>query len=255
MEPLRPTFNCPFQDLPTLGQFILDAVLRDQTHLATKSAKYKTSAFLDGYQIALQAVNDLVNPATFTAQHKKLTAEIDTTARDIRPLLNDLDIRLADAAHLATDAPNGPQLNVRPADFGLKPLRSAITDEDPEGIASTGKDVLDNLTANSAALTAVEYPAADRTALAALLTTLATANVAQNRLISARDGRVQENLQVLNDFYDRYAARVIADGKKAYKEADTAKTHDYTFARLKARVAAQRPAVRKPKKAGPPPAN
>ncbi len=197
----------------------------------------------------------MASKTTFTAQHKKLTEQIDTTARAIRPLLNDLDIRLADAADLAIDAPNGPQLNVLPADFGLKPLRAAITDEDPEAIARTGKDVLDHLTANAAALTVVEYPAADRITLAALLTTLATANAAQNQLISARDAKVQENLQVLNDFYDRYAARVIADGKKAYKETDPAKTHDYTFARLKARVAAQRPAGRKPKKASPTSAN
>ena len=60
---------------------------------------------------------------------------------------------------------------------------------------------------------------------------------------------MQANLKVLNDFYDDYLARVLLDGKKAYKETDVAKTHDYTFAKLKARVAAQRPA--KTKKATP----
>ena len=245
MDALKPTFNCSFEDIPAIGRFVLASALRDRDHLATKSAKYKaTNPFLTDYDTALQAVDALVNPAAFTAQHKKLTEELETGAKEIRPLLNDLDIRLADAADLPA---TGPQLTVRPADFGLKALRTAITTTDAEAIARTGKDVLDNLAANAAALALVEFPAADITELQRLIGSIGTANVAQNQLISDRDARVQANLAVLNGFYDTYLARVIADGKKAYKETDAAKTHDYTFARLKARVAAVRPArARKP---------
>ena len=250
MEPLKRSFSCAFEDLPAIGQFILDAALRDQADLATRSTKYKTSTFLDSYALALKAVDALVNPAGFTAQHKKLTQQIETGAKAIRPLLNNLDIRLADAAELPA---SGPQLTVSPADFGLKALRAAITAQDPEAIARAGKDVLDLLTANAAALTLVEYPAPERTDLENQLTALATANAEQNKLISARDAKVQANMKVLNDFYDSFVSRVVADGKKAYKETDTAKTHDYTFARLHARVKSQRPAARKPKKAAPQP--
>lgn len=248
MEPLRATFNCSFQDLPVIGAFVLASARRDQAELATRSIKYKTDQFFTDYEASLKAVNELVNPASFTARHKLLTERIEADARKIRPLLNNLDIRLADATELP--APN-PQLTIAPADFGLKGLRAAITDGDAEGIAQLGKLVLGNLTLNAAALAAVEYPAAEQTQLAALIQALTEANVEQNALISARDAQVQANLHVLNSFYDRYLGRVLADGKKAYKEVDAAKTHDYTFARLKARVAAQRPAARRKKSTAP----
>ncbi len=245
VEPLTPSFNCAFADLPVIGQFILDSVLRDQLDLATKSVKYKAgNPFLTNYTASLQAVNALVNPATFTAQHKKLTDQIETGSKSIRPLLNDLDIRLADAARLPD---TGPQLNVNPEDFGLKALRAAINKGDAEKIGNTGKIVLDQIIANAAALDTVEHPAADRAQLQSLLKTLAIANANQNKLISARDANVQANMKVLNDFFDTYLSVVLRDGKKAYKESDAAKTDDYTFTTLKRRVAATRPAARKPK--------
>ena len=244
MESLRATFNCSFDALPAIGQFVLDTLIRDKADLAGRSIKYKTATFLDNYKLSLQAVNVLVNPAAFTARHKKLTEQIDTDAKAIRPQLNNLDIRLADAADLPD---TGAQLSINPVDFGLKAVRAAITAQDAEAIIRTGKDVLDNLTANADALTLVEYPATERTELERLLGALAENNATQNTLISARDANVQANLQTLNGFYDTYLSRALADGKKAYKEEDDAKTRDYTFARLKARVAAQRPAARKPK--------
>ena len=241
MEPLKRSFNCSFDALPAIGQFVLDALLRDQADLATRSVKYKTAPFLDHYQQALQAVHALVNPAAFTARHKQLTAQIEADAKAIRPPLNHLDIRLA------ADLPaTGAQLTLLPADFGLRALRTAITAQDVEAIVRAGHDVLTHLTTNAAALALVEYPAPARAELETLLGALAANNAAQNQLISDRDTQVQANLQTLNGFYDHYLSRAIADGKLAYKETDAAKTHDYTFARLKARVAAQRAPARKP---------
>lgn len=237
MEPLKPTFSCAFQDLPAIGAFVLQSAIRDQSLLATKSIKYKTPDFLDGYKTSLQAVNDLVNPAAFTAQHKKLTGQIQTNAKKIRPLLNNLDIRLDDAADLPA---TGAQLTVLPADFGIGKLRKAINADDAEGIIFHGNALLGLLRTNAEPLALVEYPAAEQAELVQLLSNLTTDNITQNNLISARDAKVQANLKVLNDFYDQYLRRVIADGKKAFKETDTAKTHDYTFARQKARVAAAR---------------
>jgi hypothetical protein len=249
MEPLLPSFKCRFQDLPAIGTFVLDSLRRDLDELSTRSVKYKGTAFIDGFTTALAAVNELVNPATFTAQHKRLTAEMEADARAIRPLLDHLDIRLADADDLGRDNPLGPQLLVAPADFGLKPLRSAITAHDAEGIASHGKDVVQRLVLNADVMKAVEYPETELAELKLLLARLAQNNALQNQLISARDANVQTNLKVLNDFYNNYLARVLADGKKAFKESSKAKTDDYTFAKLKARVAVPRPA--RPGKATP----
>ncbi len=249
MEPLKPTFKCPIQDLPPIGEFLLSSVKRDIDVLRSFSIKYKGDTFINGYQAALDEVNALVNPATFTAQHKLLTAEMEADAIAIRPLLNHLDVRLSDAADLGRQTPLGPQLIVAPADFGIKALRTAITAHDAEGIAAHGKDVIQRLIASADILTVVEYPTDERIEMKRLLDRLARNNVAQNELISARNANVQENLHILNAFYDNFVARASSDGKKVFKETDVAKTNDYTFARLKARVAAQRPV--KPRKGAP----
>lgn len=242
MEPLRPTFSCRFQDLPTLGGFVLQAARRDQAFLATKSVKYKTDTYLDAYAASLQAVGDLVHPAAFTAAHKKLTEQMEADAKSIRPLLNDLDIRLDDADDLP---PTGPQLTVKPADFGIKPLRLAITDNDVEGITFHGKALVDLLTDNAAPLALVEFPRDDQQALVDLIESLTRSNLKQNELISERDTHVQANMKVLNDFYDKYMRRVMTDGKKAHKETDPAKTNDYTLQQLKKQVAAPKPRKKK----------
>jgi ABC-type transporter Mla subunit MlaD len=244
MEPLKPTFTCAVKDLPVIGQFVLTSLRRDLPELATRSIKYQDKAFVEAFAAALKKVEELVNPAVFTAQHKKLTEQIDADSKTIRPLLNNLEIRLADADELPA---TGPQLTINPADSGISQLRKAISNRDVEGIIYHGKNLLHHLTDNAEVLKLVAYPETEREELDRLLTALADANVAQNALISARDAKVQANLHVLNSFFDEFLNRVLADGKKAFKESAPAKMHDYTMSRLKARVTAQRPPQRRRK--------
>ncbi len=244
MEPLKATFTCAVKDLPVIGLFVLASLRRDLAELATYSLKYADNVFVDAFAAALKKVEELINPAIFTAQHKKLTEQIDTDSKAIRPFLNKLEIRLDDANGLPA---TGPQLTINPTDSGISQLRKAISYRDVEGIMYYGKNLKQHLTDNDAALKLVGYPDAERVELDRLLSALSTANAAQNALISERDAKVQANLHVLNSFFDDYLNRVIADGKKAFKESAPAKVHDYTMSRLKARVTAQRPAQRKRK--------
>jgi hypothetical protein len=244
MEPVKKTFDFAFEVLPTLGDFVRITLLRDLPGLALLSRKYKGDTFLTTYDARLQAVKDLVAPAAFTAQHTRLTEQIDLDAKLLRPLLNNFDIRLLDAHREGLEKPAGPQLFVPVADFGLKPLRDAINI--PKAIANAGRDLLYNIRQSQAILDAVEHPAEATAQIEALLATLATANAQRSKLITDRDLTVEANMNVLNDFYENHLAVVLHDGKKAYKEVSEAKTNDYTLRKLLQQITPKRPKKAKP---------
>jgi len=126
-------------------------------------------------------------------------------------------------------------LTVAKADFGIKDVRKKIASLDVEGLNYALNTVIANITSNSAALLAVGYTVAMRTALEAMKESIFTDNAAQNAKQEARAQLVVANLGKINDFLTDIKG-IWADGKRLYNLTDKVKAKMFSNAEIIRRI-------------------
>lgn len=217
MSTIKIIITARIEEVPTIGQFTIDAYIRDSADFTGyKPAKY-TAGFLTAVQAKAVLVNEIINPVVLTGELKVITLRLTVSVLGLRNTMNLLEGYVADATGLT----------VAPADFGITPVRQKIASGDVEGLNGVLATLLTNITNNFSALEDVGYTADAKTALAATKLSIFNDNAAQNTKENARAALVVANIGVINDFLKDIKA-IWADGKRLYKLTDKVKLKDYT---------------------------
>ncbi|MEI6853476.1 MAG: carboxypeptidase-like regulatory domain-containing protein [Bacteroidota bacterium] len=193
------------EEVPSFGQFTIESLnnfIAD--FLAYKPNKY-LPAFMTELETGLQAVNQIVNPVTLTAELKVITFRLMQNVVGLRVTMNLLEGYLDDATGLT----------ISKADFGIKDVRKKISSGDVEGLNSKLGTVLTNITSNMAALENVGYTAAMKNALEDTRTKIFKDNGEQNKKMEERSELVKKNIGIINDFLIKIKG-IWADGKRLY---------------------------------------
>ena len=238
MAETKKLFDCRIEEMPTLAKFIYDALARD---LAEIEAEYPdfNDAYLSNFDDRRSDVIDLVNPVHFTNALKIITARMGETGKAMRPYLD----KLEGYVKLAAKPGSTPALTVDVKDFGISPVREAISDGDVEELDLAFRTMKKNITDNYEALFAKGYNDSKRDELYALADAVNSDNAAQNLEVDKRDAKVEENLTPLNELW-KIMTEVCDFGKRVYKSTNPAKLDDYTMSSLINRVRNEDPKAR-----------
>lgn len=238
MAETKKLFDCRIEEMPTLSKFIYDALQRDLGEIEAEYPDFN-DAYLSNFDDKRTVVIDLVNPVHFTNALKIITARMGETGKAMRPYLDKLEgyVKLADKPG------STPELTVTLKDFGISPVREAISDGDVEELDLAFRTMKKNITDNYEALSAKGYDDSKRDELYALADAVNNDNAAQNLEVDKRDAKVEENLSPLNELW-KIMTEVCDFGKRVYKSTNPAKLDDYTMDSLINRVRNEDPKAR-----------
>ena len=231
-------FDCRIEEMPTLSKFIYDALSRDLPEIGAEYPDFNV-AYLGIFDGRRSEVIGLVNPVHFTNALKIITARMSENSKAMRPYLDKLEGYVKLAAKLGSL----PPLTVAAEDFGISPVRAAISDGDVEELDLAFRTMKKNITDNYASLLAKGYNDIKRDALYALADEVNNDNAAQNLEVDKRDAKVEENLSPLNELW-KIMIEVCDFGKRVYKSTNPAKLDDYTMSSLINRVRNEDPKAR-----------
>lgn len=213
------------EEVPTLGQFLRDSYNRDLTDFQSyKPTKY-VAGYLTNFDLKATAVNGLINPLALLSQLGIITLRIETNRIALRPLMNKLEGYVRDATGLT----------IQKKDFGISQVRTAVNKDDQEKINSALQYVLQNISANNAALLTADMPASMPTDIAAIKTSLFNDNAAQKAKMQEKALLVSDNMDKIIEFCN-ILKDLMAEGKSVYKESNKTKLKDYTNTQLINRI-------------------
>jgi hypothetical protein len=225
MENERLIIKARIEEVPTIGQFTIDAANANHADLnAYKPNKY-TPAFFTALEGKLALIKQIVNPVVLTSEMKVITVRLTNSVVGLRQTMNLLEGYVADATGLT----------VAKADFGIKDVRKKVASLDVEGLNNVLSVVITNITNNMDALTAVGYTAAMKTALEATKESIFKDNAEQNEKLEARAELVAANMGQINDFCTDIKD-IWADGKRLYNLTDKVKAKLFSNADIIRRI-------------------
>jgi hypothetical protein len=221
----RPIFNCRFDELAPLARLLRASYVRDQKDFADLLPDDYTAAFLTDYDLHLQAVEKLVNTSVQIAKGTLFTQKVQDTYDALPALLNRLEARVRRAENLTVPAKK----------FGIEDARQSRTHQDREALADDLKTLLQNITANSAALVKKGQKPAETAQIQALYDALVANSTAHGTSQSTQRQLTQDNTVAVRALSEPMQ-HLLADGKALYARSNKAKLADYTYKQLLKRV-------------------
>ena len=219
------SYNCKDEELPVILRLSLISLKRDLADFNAFSPKFNES-YLAGYEADITKVEDLLSPASETAEMKKITDYIHLGMAD---LLNHVK-HLGGYLEMA-----GSSINLSASGFGLSELRRGISLTDPEKVLGRLKDVNKNVEKYKEELAKQGFTDALQQKLAESASSLHTYKQLQYELLTHRKALVQSNVVILNDLYNKLT-EILRTGKILYERQDAVKLQEYTFYELKKKV-------------------
>jgi len=214
-------YSCKDEEIAVIGGFLLTSLRRDLADFTALFPKF-ADPFAENFETANKAIYELVKPAEETAQLKVITIRLQKSLQALRPALNQLDNYL--------DSADG-SIPLSVADFGISPLRQAISKGDVEGALTCLGTLNRNIERYQAELGVEGLTEATTDLLKNAVALLQADNNLQYEIKSGRLRLVEENLELLNAHY-KTMRRIMKSGKAIYKESSPARLADYTFSRL-----------------------
>ncbi|HEX2936113.1 MAG TPA: hypothetical protein VHO72_12240 [Bacteroidales bacterium] len=218
------SFKCRIEELPFLATFIMVSFNRDKTDFIAFSQDYN-DPFAAGVQTQITTVEDLIAPKKLTGELKSLTRRLKDGFMRTRNFLNKVERYLDKAAQ------SGLTLTMAPDDFGIKKVRDAVNLKNDEGAVLSLRTLQQNLADNLSALVTKGYTDDVQAELKALIKDLNDASVAQTLKKKERETLVKNNIGVLNTLWATIDD-LMKTGKAIYKEKDSSKVKDYTYANI-----------------------
>jgi hypothetical protein len=219
-------FNSKKENVPVIAGYVSTNVRRD---LAKFTELYPEidAEYLTGFDARTEAARGLSTTESETAETRSITQKLYTAIDSVTAPLNQLAnyVKLAKLPFTATT-------------FGIAAARRKISSRDAEALIVALKQISENISKNSEALS-TKGLTAER---AAFFTTVAndiyTLNQQQYEAIENRKTIVNSNRKVLNELY--LEVRQFCDmGKSIFRGVDALKVKEYTYTELLKRVQVQ----------------
>jgi hypothetical protein len=218
-------FKCKAEELPVIGEFLVEAVRRDMAEFSGFSPVFN-EAGLGEIEAKINACRETVRSWVFIKELKAVTEKLENKTNLLRVGLNKLE------GYLNLAAGN---LDVRVADAGLISLRKAISRGNTEGVIAGVANLLVVVRRNLPALEAKGLQAALPDEIAAQTHEIGALNVKQNELESLRNRQTEEDVEVFNDLW-KSLLPVFETGRALYRGVNEAKLKDYTYTQLHKRI-------------------
>jgi hypothetical protein len=219
------SYNCKDEELPVLCRFSAISLRRDLNDFTAYSPKL-SAAYLTAYESGIAKVEELLSPASETAEMKKITDRIHSGMIVLQDYVNHLGGYLEMA---------GSSIDLSAADFGLSELRKGINNNDPEKVLDRLRDVNKNVEKYKAALSEQGFTDTLRNKMVEVYTSLNADRQLQYQILTNRKALVQSNVGTLNDLNNQLT-EVLRIGKILYRGKDAVKLQEYTLSELKKRV-------------------
>ncbi|MDR0843668.1 MAG: hypothetical protein LBN71_00465 [Tannerella sp.] len=135
-------FRGKFEDLPVIGEFILDSTSRDMADFSGYSSLFSENYFGD-MNLKITACREQMRSWTVIKELKAVTVKLVKASGDLRPLLNKLEgyVKLA-----------AKDLDIHAADIGLTEVRYSISKDNTEGLITNAGKLLVAVKRNMQAL-------------------------------------------------------------------------------------------------------
>jgi hypothetical protein len=222
-------FTCRVEDLPVIGEFVVNSAEKDINDFNNYSAKF-TIEYLATVNSQIEVCKELAKSSTITKELKSATHQLYYTTKNFRIKLNALEGYLK----IGVD-----KLDIAIEDFGLKKIRSNIVRSNIEGFLSNMRTTMVAVKRNISTLEAQGMKPAFIDEIETHLQEINSLNVKQNELISKRNRLTADNINKFNDLWSNLKL-IMNTAKAIYRDVNEAKLKDYTIAHLKRRVNAER---------------
>jgi len=219
------SYNCKDEELPMIGEMLFLSFKSDLAEFTAFSPKFSES-FVTDFETLLTTVSQLVEPENETLAKKMITTQLHETMDGLIQPLNSLRAYLSLAKNV---------LKISDTDFGLTPLRKSCVSLDVEGVLKGINIVLANVNVYKTVLMAQGLKEELITVFSSAAETITSLKKEQYSLLTNRKSIVQDNVVLLNDFYDQII-EICTVGKALYKSINPAKVKEYTFAEIKKQV-------------------
>lgn len=217
-------FKCRIEELPFLGNILLQSFNRDKSEFIAFSPDYN-DPFTTSYEAQIKVVSELVAPKKLIGEQKKITLRLNDHFTRTRNLMNKMQRYVEKASDANAD------LSLAVNDFGIKAVRNEVNSKNDEGVVLKLKMVRDNFAANRAVLEAKGYTTAVQGELDALINDIATDSLVQTQKIKEREQLVIDNMGQLNKLW-LMIDDLLKTGKSIWKEKDKSRVKDYTYTDL-----------------------
>jgi hypothetical protein len=225
---IKKKFPCKIEELPTIGEFILERVMTDIADFSDYSSLF-TSDYPATIQKKIVVCKELVASSAVTKELKVVTQQLYDKSKGLRVKMNVLEGYLKIGAK---------ELDILLEDVGLKSVRSDITRNNTEGLILNVQKALTAVKRNQPVLAAKGLKPELIGDIETQMQEIDALNVKQNKLISARSRLTKANIELFNELWD--SLHPILDTAKAlYRGVDEVKLKDYTIAQLKKRINAE----------------
>jgi hypothetical protein len=216
--------NCKTEEIPVIGQFVLDNVQRDLPDF-TSAAPDIDQGYIDNQTAKQAVINALVTRTEKTGELKVVTQSLHDRMDGLKPKLDLFEVKLKRAAD---------QLATPIAEFGLPKLRTNIRKRNAEALLTDLAVLLREIDSNIHALEAKGFTAAMRQEFVDDRIFIDSHNRQQNTLMNQRSELTAENKALLLDYWHDIA-ELMSVGKLIFKN-DKVKAKEYTFTNLHSRV-------------------
>jgi hypothetical protein len=221
-------FRCKVEELPVIGEFVLNSANRDATDFQRFSPIF-TPEYLGRIEGKIKTCKEVVPSSVIARQLKATTETLKKMSDSIRLSLNVLEGYLK----LAAD-----ELDIRIKDIGLAAIRRSISHGNTEGLTVNVRTMLVAVKRNQAALEAKGLRPGLLDDILTQIQEIETLNLKQNTLQSDRTLTTAEDLEAFNDLW-RAIKPLFDTGKALYRGVNAVKLNDYTLTHLVKRINAE----------------
>jgi hypothetical protein len=226
---IKRLFQCKLEELPVIGEFLLNSLRKDLADFSGFSPLF-TESFIQTVEVKISTCRELISSSTVTGELKAVTAKISDSVNRLRVKLNILE------GYLKLGA---AELDISVADAGVKDVRSAISRGNIEGVTANTRKLLTAVKRNQPALEAKGMNPALPVDIETQVREIDVLNAGQNELLSARNRLTVENIELFNDLW-KSLLPISETAKALYRGVNQTKLNDYTIVQLKKRISAER---------------
>lgn len=221
----KKAFQCPIEDLPTIGEFIIESVKKDLGDFSSYSPVF-TPAYLSNIELKIVACRKRVRSWAVIQELKATTELLNLTTQSLRVKLNFLEGYIKLSAN---------ELDVPTASMGLAAVRKSISHGSTESLIDAIEEMMIPVRRNISVLESKGLKESLLDEIEYIRERTNQLNLRQNELESERNRLTQENIEMFNELWQMIHP-IFETGKALYRGTNAAKLKDYTLAQLIKRI-------------------
>ncbi len=220
----RKIFKSKFEELPALGEFVEASFLHDKDLFAAFSPVY-ANGFAENYHTKLQAVKVATSSQFITGKRKRVTESLHAAQDSLLEMTENIK-RYCQMA--------GEKLGFSIDELQLADLRKNLRSRNSEATVRGAHLMQQVLKSDTPSLEEQGFTTERQDELNKLIESIETLNLEQNNVLNERRRLVEENINLLNEFWGM-VQDILKTGQIIHRNNEARKT-EYSEKNLMSRV-------------------